>query len=81
MKRFLLALSILSILLLGSCTHIVKPYGKVVSVEKRVGGYTSSGYGYKVTIEGMDWVSASGKIVLITNDEYEIGDTVAIVKK
>lgn len=78
MKRFLVALSIL---LLGACTHSIEPCGKVVCVEEKAGGYTSSKYEYKVTIKDMDWCSAVHEIILFTNDEYKIGDTITFIKK
>ena len=79
MKKVLI--SLLLVIATCSCKHINIPYGTVTCVEEKAGGYLSSRYGYKVTVRGMDWTSASCEMILYTNDKYEIGDTLTIVKK
>jgi len=75
MKKVLI--SLLLAITTCSCNHIIGPYGKVVGVEEN----TSSNWEYKVTVKGIDRTSALREMILFTNDKYEIGDTITIVKK
>ena len=80
-KEEMRAMKKVSILLLAvftcACTHTIIDEAKVVKVEYA----HSKNYTYEITVSNCDIHSFNGRMCILTNHKYSIGDTVQIVKK
>jgi hypothetical protein len=73
-KVFILLLAVF----MCACTHTIKDIAKVVKVEYA----NSNNYTYKITVLHCDTHAFDdGRLHILTNHKYNIGDTIHIVKK